>query len=318
MKLVIWGCVLWSVIFMMVIPSWGESGPSAPEKDASAPTLVYVSDYFSFVGEDSAGRVAFALDNNRGCDGDTWQAEHFVVLHDEQRGWVKMFGGGKYDNPHRELLAIPNSPAFQFQGHPRQGITIVSEQNHLRLQIEPLPERLTRTHKASQYWMGSAAAVLEWEGRTLHGRVIYEYLWIPEFNRLSRSYPGMWKEFHGLYARLAGGGDLYIHSQQSPLLQSLVGNLAGFAFIDGQTIPLESLGISVLERKQALGTYQWPLAWRGEWKNGKERPVFSLSLSALRVISNWVVGGFAMGIIKGEVTYHGRTIPLYGFGELLI
>ena len=48
--------------------------------------VVYYSDYFSFIGEDEYGKVAFALDNNRGRDGDTWQAEHFVVMHDEHRG----------------------------------------------------------------------------------------------------------------------------------------------------------------------------------------------------------------------------------------
>src|SRR5262245_38169635 len=32
----------------------------------AAETLAYYSDYFSFVGEDAQGRVAFALDNNRG------------------------------------------------------------------------------------------------------------------------------------------------------------------------------------------------------------------------------------------------------------
>ena len=30
----------------------------------SASDLVYVSDYFSFVGADSQGHVAFAIDNN--------------------------------------------------------------------------------------------------------------------------------------------------------------------------------------------------------------------------------------------------------------
>jgi hypothetical protein len=35
---------------------------------------------------DVNGHVAFALDNNRGRDGEAWQAEHFVVLHDEGEG----------------------------------------------------------------------------------------------------------------------------------------------------------------------------------------------------------------------------------------
>ena len=36
--------------------------------------------------EDVNGHVAFALDNNRGRDGEALQAEHFVVLHDEGEG----------------------------------------------------------------------------------------------------------------------------------------------------------------------------------------------------------------------------------------
>jgi hypothetical protein len=60
--------------------------------------LAYYSDYFSFVGRDRFGTVAFALDNNRGRDGDSWQAEHFVVLHDELNGWPALTGNGAYAN----------------------------------------------------------------------------------------------------------------------------------------------------------------------------------------------------------------------------
>ena len=35
-------------------------------------TLLYVSDYVSFVGSDAQGHVAFALDTNRGRDGATY------------------------------------------------------------------------------------------------------------------------------------------------------------------------------------------------------------------------------------------------------
>ena len=63
----------------------GESVRAASRED-----LVYVSDYFSFIGRDAHGRVAFAIDNNRGRDGDAWQAEHFVALHDEGQGWVEV------------------------------------------------------------------------------------------------------------------------------------------------------------------------------------------------------------------------------------
>ena len=75
-------------------------------------SLLYVSDYVSFVGEDTQGRVAFALDNNRGRDGESWQAEHFVVLHDEHEGWISLQGSGSYENSMHELQSIPPSSFF--------------------------------------------------------------------------------------------------------------------------------------------------------------------------------------------------------------
>jgi len=47
---------------------------------AAAETLAYYSDYFSFVGEDAQGKVAFALDNNRGQDGEQFQAATCICI----------------------------------------------------------------------------------------------------------------------------------------------------------------------------------------------------------------------------------------------
>ncbi len=88
--------------------------------------LAYYSDYFSFIGGDEQGMVAFALDNNRGRDGDSWQAEHFVVLHDEKAGWQNVSGDGPYYNVTRQLESIPDSPDFSFIGKPETGLTIRS------------------------------------------------------------------------------------------------------------------------------------------------------------------------------------------------
>ena len=53
----------------------------------SGQPLAYASDYFSFVGADVSGRVAFAVDTNRGRDGTVYQAEHlYAVLYDERSG----------------------------------------------------------------------------------------------------------------------------------------------------------------------------------------------------------------------------------------
>ena len=58
-------------------PVWGFSG-----RPGDLSRLEYYSDYFSFTGQDSQGFVAFAMDNNRGRDGDSYQAEHFLKFYD--------------------------------------------------------------------------------------------------------------------------------------------------------------------------------------------------------------------------------------------
>ncbi|HZC68106.1 MAG TPA: hypothetical protein VE201_05760, partial [Nitrospirales bacterium] len=120
-------------LFLVALLAAGCSGDSAAQPPTS--TLIYVSDYFSFVGADQEGRVAFALDNNRGRDGDAFQAEHFVVLHDEHKGWIDVSGNGPYDNLRKELDRIPDSPSFQFVGVPEAGLTITSTPNQLTLRI---------------------------------------------------------------------------------------------------------------------------------------------------------------------------------------
>lgn len=311
--------------WMLLLPLAGqatEAGPAvvppAMVADRSASTLVYVSDYFSFVGADQQGRVAFALDNNRGRDGEAYQAEHFVALHDERKGWVNIAGNGRYDNAEKELGRIPNSPFFQFDGTPETGLTVTSATNDLTLKIDPIPQRTRRTHEQSVIWMGSAPAVLTWQGRTVPGRVISESLVMPDFNRLTRTYFGLWNDFQGLYVLAGKDGDLYLHSQRSERLAALAGRLVGFAVFNEQTDPMTELRVEVLARDWALGFYRWPTAWGITW-NGTGGPAsMTLRLSDRKKIANWVIGGFSMGVVQGELVYAGRTWPVYGLAELIM
>ena len=94
--------VVIGLLLLLVIPMPVKAEITAPTdaplEELPASTLLYVSDYFSFVGQDSEGHVALALDNNRGRDGEAYQAEHFVVLHDERHGWMNVTGNGPYEN----------------------------------------------------------------------------------------------------------------------------------------------------------------------------------------------------------------------------
>jgi hypothetical protein len=38
----------------------------------------------------------------------------------------------------------------------------------------------------------------------------------------------------------------------------------------------------------------------------------------MKTISNWITGGFAMGILTGEISSGTKKLKVYGLGELLI
>ncbi len=284
------------------------------------PSLIYVSDYFAFMGRDETGRVMFALDNNRGRDEDQWQAEHLLVLlHNESQGWANLEGQGIFGNVQKQLRTLPSSPSFQFQGTPDAGLTIHSPSNQLTLTISPIPERLSRTHHLSKYWMGSASGTLEWQGRTIKGVIIYEHLRMPDFNRLKHNYPDLWTESYGMYLWIGNGSNhLYLHSQKNPTrLSPLIGDQVGFSVVEHNGEQLTNLKLKVLEKQQALGFYQWPSRLEGSWEDTRGGGSFNIQVSDITVISNFFIGGLAMGMVTGEVTLNGQRQPIYGLVEVL-
>ena len=299
-----------------------ESSPvSSSSEHHTRSSLAYVSDFFSFVGRDASGRVAFALDSNRGRDGDTWQAEHLVILlHDEQEGWRELEGTGIYDNKEKKLFKIPNSPYFKFQGDPITGLTIRDSHDQITLEIHPIKERVSRKEGDSHYRMGSASGKMKWQDRTLTGWVIHERLAMTDFNRLTHQYYDLWTESYGLYAWAEESPDfLYFHKQANETrLTPLVGNLVGFAVFTNQGEHLQNLQLTVVDSTQAWGFYQWPQNWKGQWIGRQGPGSIVIKISDLQVISNFILGGLAMGVIQGEITYNGKTRRIYGMAELLL
>ena len=319
--------MLWSVrsalilinLLFLLLPTAAEAVEPAGSSDPLlSSSLIYVSDYFSFVGADSQGRVALALDNNRGRDGATYQAEHFVVLHDERKGWVPVEGNGAYPNSTKAFTRIPDSAFFQFAGSLQSGMTITSARNDLTLKIEGIPERTRHDHAGAVVWMGSGPAVLTWQGRTIPGRVIYEYLMMPNFNRLTRTYWDMWKGFQGLYLLADPDNDIYLHSHHSDRLAPLISKLAGFAAFGEIPETLQDLRLEVVETDFAPGFYNYPKTWRVTWTGSAGQGTMTLALSYRKNIANWLIGGFAMAIVTGDLNYNGKSFPIYGLAELIM
>jgi len=100
LKSVLQGAFLWLPFLLMVTGGFAvaeepKGAGGKTEKASFSSTLLYCSDYFSFIGKDENDRVAGALENNRGQDGNTWQAEHFVVLHAGQERTARLDQSGR-------------------------------------------------------------------------------------------------------------------------------------------------------------------------------------------------------------------------------
>lgn len=293
-----------------------------PVNAVAGERLAYYSDYFSFVGRDAAGYVAFALDNNRGVDESQYQAEHFVVMVDQRLGWVRLSGMGDYDNSRHLLARIPNSPDFTFHGRPDTGMTIRSRTNMLALTIDPVVFHLSDDSKdLTQKW-GAADAVLTWKGRKIPGRIIYEYLVHCGWNRLSRTYWGTWDNFQGFYLVLDRGtpdrwADLYLRSQGDGEQR----RTRGFVTTDDWPGTIHSTRFTADHKALNFGFYLWPQRWEIEVKRDGEDDAAPARLSLHQISrknqGNWIVGGFAMSVVKGEFYEDGKAIPVFGFAELI-
>jgi hypothetical protein len=285
---------------------------------STGPSLVYVSDYFSFIGADAQGRVSFILDNNRGKDGSKYQAEHLVLLHDEQQGWVDIAGSGAYSNSTRELAHIPDSPFFHFDGTPESGLTIISHKNGIELKIGRLNRYTQAQQNGGETWMSSGPAQLTWRGRTIPGRVIYEFVRMPNFNKLTRTYWRLWNNFQGLYLTAGGTDDIYLHSHRSDRLAPLIGKLTGFTVVGEVPESMRDIRIEVLDEEFAPGLFRWPKQWRISWTGNGGTATMTISLTYRKTLSSWFIGGFSVGLITGEVAHGDRTIPVYGLAELIM
>ncbi len=93
------------------------------------------------------------------------------------------------------------SPWFTFEGRPQEGMVIANDPNGLSLEIAPMVTRLSEQEENCTTGWGIADAVLHWNGRTIHGRVISEHLVWRGWNRRTRTYTNTWDNFQGFYLR---------------------------------------------------------------------------------------------------------------------
>ncbi|MGE5808758.1 MAG: hypothetical protein ACM32I_06520, partial [Nitrospirota bacterium] len=181
-----------------------------------------------------------------------------------------------------------------------------------------MQERFSRATGDALFSMGSASATLAWGDRVIPGRVIYEYLFAlnlsPWYSYLSGLF---YNDFQGLYLETSDGGDFYLRSEKKTGWSRSFGNALGFQLLDRKSEVLEDLRISVPERSLAVGFYRWPRAWQASWRGSRGRGSLTVKVVDRKNVTNWFIGGFAMAIVEGELSYDGSVRPVYGLAELI-
>jgi hypothetical protein len=299
----------------------GLPGGGARAQGAQKPAspLHYYSDYFSFVGRDGKGHVYLAHDSNRGRSGNDYQADHWIAMYDEATGWIDVKGSQHYPNPGKVLERIPASEHFRFEGSPQAGTVMVSDSNGMRMTVGPLPATLRRENADGIFWVGGAPATLEWNGRRLEGRVVFEYLQRHNWNRFVGGFERNWRNFNGLYLMTDSGHDFYAHYHEREGGSDLTGRLVGLASWDVPA-PVGDLKFTVRETAAIpYRGYRWPVAWTVGFTHAGARHTLDLVTAERRVVADWETGGFAMSVVSGSImAAGGRRMKVAGWAELLI
>lgn len=299
----------------------------------------FYSDYISFVGADSRGRVGFAIDDDRQINGSGKEVEIHVMMHDESTGYISLAGNGTFKTPGSNLIPLASTKEFQFlplqtsafnrsQSARKQGFRLISKVNGLSLRVEPIVDRIGQQTRDGKIEIGSASATMKWSGRLLKGRVIYEYVVIPRLPSLYALVSGLfYNDFAGLYLKVGQNGDYYSFSSRKSSFGNLDlwNRLQDGMFVSPNPMPRQSVDahisnfkIKTTKRRWAGGFFSWPTSWSATWQSHSNECSLHARVVDHRDIKWWLIGGYSMDVVSGQITCGSKTYPAYGLAELII
>jgi hypothetical protein len=278
----------------------------------------YHSDYYSFIGSDAQGAVYLAHDSNRGQTGEQFFADHWIMMYAEGLGVVPIIGSAHYPNPSKTLETIPDSENFQFRGTVAGGMRMLSKSNDIDMTVDGLSPVLQRQTPDNNYWIGAAPAVMRWKGRTLTGRVIFEFIARTGFNRFTSDFGANWNNFNGLYLITEDNRDLYLRYHER--VQPGVPKESGMSTVESNGV-LSNIKFEIKESRTVDNrSYRWPTGWESSFTHLGAEWRLQATTSHLEEVADWNKGGFAMSIIQGEMAQadgSGKR-KFKGWAELLI
>lgn len=317
------------------------SGPVVRKVDTK---LEYVSDFFVFVGREtglpegsSAPHLLFAFDANRGREDKKFAAEHFAVLWLEGRGWVELRVTGDVPGAASQMepvlwAELPDSDIVKVEGNAAAGLMVDVPGRRLQLRAEAVQFHTDRRRGADTFASASGAGELDFEGKTYRGVVHHELCYLGDINPLARTYTDLFGDgFHGVYGLVGDNRPLRLH-RSGGRLEPLVGRRSGYGpapadaaseKTNGQAVPpvtaLPNFSFDT-SKKSLAGFFRWPgryeSAWT--WPGAAARSQLRVDLSDRETLINYVFGGVAIAVARGELKEGQRRESVFGFALIVL
>ncbi len=239
-------------------------------------------------------------------------------MYAEGEGVVPIIGSAHYANPGKVLEVIPDSENFQFRGTIAGGMHMTSATNGIDMTVEGLRPILRRQKPDNDYWIGAAPATLRWKGRTLTGRVIFEFIARTGYNRFTSDFGANWNNFNGLYLLTEDGKDIYLRYHEK--LTPDVPRESGMATMEKDGV-MSEIDFKITDSRAVESrTYRWPTNWTVSFVHAGSRWNLWGKTDALEIVADWDKGGFAMSVVSGEVSKADGSGKrrFKGWAELLI
>jgi hypothetical protein len=291
----------------------------------------YLSDFFVFVGREQGAEpnmgkgLVLAFDANRGRDRAKFDAEHFAVLWVEDRGWVELdvtgtFAGAEEHFVRTFAAPLPSTDRATLTGTGASGLALELPKVALRLTAEPTVVEADQRHARDGFVTGSSAGMLTLGDRTFVGVVHHEFTYLAGINPLAKTYTDLFGDgFHSVYALVGEDGALRQH-RSGGRLEPLIGEHSGYYVAPGATRGegrLEGLSLST-SKKSLGGLFRWPGRYETKSKLGDRALSLRVDLKDRESLINYVFGGVAIAIAKGELTEGGVKRPVLGFSLIVL
>jgi len=286
----------------------------------------YLSDFAVFVGREvgTDKGLVLAFDANRGRDREKYAAEHFAVLWVEGKGWVELdvtatFAGAAEQFDATYSAPLPSTERVKVTGTAATGLSLEIAKHGLRLAAEPCVVETDQRHKRDGFVTGSSAGTLRYGEREFVGIVHHEFTYLAGVNPLAKTYTDLFGDgFHSVYGLVGTGGALRVH-RSGGRLEPLIGTHSGFYAEDAAARGAGALaGLKLETSKKSLGgLFRWPGRYKTNATLGERKVALQVDLKDRETLINYVFGGVAIAIVKGEVTVDGDKQPVLGFSLIV-